>query len=84
MAELRKTYEVKVVAEYYATIELDAGEDKSTEEIEEMAWREFYDTAHRASIEETSIEDENQICDECGDEYVDDDHECEEEEKEEE
>jgi hypothetical protein len=83
MAELRKTYEVKVVAEYYATIELDAGEDKSTEEIEEMAWREFYDTAHRASIEETSIEDENQICDECAEEYVEDDHECEEEEKEE-
>lgn len=82
MAELRKTYEVKVVAEYWATIELDTGEDKTEEEIEEMAWREFYDQAHRASIEETKIEDENQICNECNEEYVDEDHECEEEEEE--
>ena len=81
MPELRKTYEVKVVAEYWAMIELEAGEDKTEEEIEEMAWRDFYDQAHRASIEETKIEDENQICDECAEEYVQDDHECEEEEE---
>jgi hypothetical protein len=83
MAELYKIYEVKVVAEYWARIELNVKEQKTDEEIEEMAWREFYDEAHRASIEETNIEDTNLYCSECEEQNVDDDHECEEEETEE-
>jgi len=84
MAELYKTYEVKVVAEYWATIELEVGEDKTEEEIEEMAWREFYDTAHRASIEETKIESDENTCADCNTSGVEDDHECDEEEEKEE
>jgi len=76
-----KKYEVKVVAEYIAYIELEDGEELSSEEIEEMAWREFYDTAHRASIEEVTIESEETDCAECGEEDIEEDsHECEEEE----
>ena len=57
MADIRRTVEVKVIAEYWATIELeDEDVNLSKEDIEEMAWREFYDEAHRASIEETRIE----------------------------
>ena len=84
MAELYKKFEVKVVAEYWATIELEVGEEITEEQLHERAWRDFYDEAHRASIEEVHTEDENQICSECYEEYVDDDHICEEESEEEE
>jgi hypothetical protein len=82
MAELYKTYEVRVVAEYWATFELEVGEEKSEEELKEMAWKEFYDTAYRASIEETKIESEENNCADCNTNGVEDDHECEEEEEE--
>mgnify|MGYP006276742545 CR=1 FL=1 len=80
--ETIKKYEVKVVAEYIAYIELEPGEDITDEELEERAWREFYDEAHKASIEEVTIEHRQQDCEECGEEDVEDDHECEEEEDE--
>lgn len=82
MPELYKTYEVKVVAEYWANIELEIGEEKTEEELHEMAWRDFYDEAHRASIEEVTTESEETTCADCNTGGVEDDHECEEEEEE--
>ena len=81
MANLTRTVEVKVVAEYWATIELDETElNKTNEEIEEMAWREFYDEAHRATIESTSIEQDITTCWDCEDDEAEEGHECPEEE----
>ena len=78
--------EVKVIAEYWANIEInDEEEEPSEEELHEMAWREFYDEAHRASIEKVKIEDDRWECDECGeqDDYDNrDEHICEEGEEE--
>lgn len=83
MANLTRTVEVKVIAEYWATIELDEDElNKTDAEIEEMAWREFYDEAHRASIEETSIEQDITTCWDCEDDGAEEGHECPEEEEE--
>lgn len=81
MANLTRTVEVKVVAEYWATIELDETElNKTNEEIEEMAWREFYDEAHRATIESTDIEQDITTCWDCEDDEAEEGHECPEEE----
>ena len=73
---------MKVIAEYWANIELDIDEEKTQEEIEEMAWREFYDEAHRASIEQVKIESDEWTCNDCNESNVSEDHECEEDEEE--
>ena len=39
----------------------------------------FYDESHRASIEDTRITDQWLVCDDCNEERVEDDHECDEE-----
>lgn len=78
--EKRRIVEVKVVAEYWANIELDDSEvNYSEDKIKEMAWQEFYDTAHMASIESVDIEDDKLICAECDEENVYPSHECAEE-----
>lgn len=82
MANITRTVEVKVVAEYWATIELDDSElDKTADELEEMAWREFYDEASRASIEQTRIESDVMTCWDCEEDGVETDHECKPEEE---
>ena len=79
MASVTRTVEVKVVAEYWATTELEEGElNKTEEELSEMAWREFYDEANRASIEEVIIENDVMTCWDCKEDGVDESHECEE------
>jgi hypothetical protein len=83
MAEVRKTYTVKVTAEYYATIELEAGEDLTETEIEDLATEQMYDESHRLEVLRADIDDSTADCDECGESSVEDDHECDEEEKEE-
>ena len=75
MANLITRYEVKVIAHYF-TDDLEAS---SRSEAEEIAIKEFYDNAHRASIEYTLVDDEWLMCDDCYEERVDDDHECDEE-----
>jgi formylmethanofuran dehydrogenase subunit E len=81
MAEIRKTYTVKVVAEYWATIEAEAGQELTTSEIEDLAATQMYDESHRIEIYSTAIDDEQAECDECGESQVEDDHECDEEEE---
>ena len=76
MATLSTRYEVKVIAHY----ESDEIEARSMHEAEEQGWREFYDNAHRASIEDTRITDEWLVCDDCTEERVEEDHECYEDE----
>lgn len=75
MATLSTRYQIKVIA-HYITDEIDA-RDRS--EAEELGWKEFYDNAHRASIEYTLVDDEWLVCDDCNEERVEDDHECDEE-----
>lgn len=77
MSTLSTRYEVKVIA-HYTSDEIEA---RSRHEAEEEGWREFYDNAHRASIEETRIVDEWLVCDGCHEERVEDDHECEDEDE---
>lgn len=84
MANLTRTVEVKVIAEYWFTVELDEDElDKTAEELETMAWKEFYDEAHRASIESTTIENDITTCWDCDDDEAEEGHECPEEDEEE-
>ena len=70
MASLVKKYQVKVVAHYYTTNDI---EDVTREEAEELGWKEFYDESHRAEIYDTSIEDEWTDCNECGEGYTEQD-----------
>jgi len=79
MPDIKKTYEVKVVAEYWATVEVESGENLTNEQIEERAWNDFYAESYRASIEEVSIESEESECEECYETDVDESHICEEE-----
>ena len=76
MATLSKRYEVLVTA-HYTSDEIEA---KGRQDAEEQGWREFYDNAHRASIEDTRITDEWLVCDDCTEERVEEDHECYEDE----
>ena len=73
MANLTARYEVLVIA-HYTSDEIEA---RSMQEAQEEGWREFYDNAHRASIEDTRVVDEWLVCDDCNEERVEDDHECE-------
>ena len=73
MANLTTRYEVLVIA-HYTSDEIEA---RSMQEAQEEGWREFYDNAHRASIEDTRVTDEWLVCDDCNEERVEDDHECE-------
>jgi hypothetical protein len=73
MANLTARYEVLVIA-HYTSDEIEA---RSMREAQEEGWREFYDNAHRASIEDTRVTDEWLVCDDCNEERVEDDHECE-------
>jgi hypothetical protein len=73
MANLSTRYEVLVIA-HYTSDEIEA---RSMQEAQEEGWREFYDNAHRASIEDTRVVDEWLVCDDCNEERVEDDHECE-------
>jgi hypothetical protein len=67
---------VLVIAHYTSeTIE----EARTRGEAQEQGWREFYDNAHRASIEDTRITDEWLVCDDCDEERVETDHVCDEE-----
>ena len=84
MAEIRKTYTVKVTAEYYATIEAEPGQELNESEIEDLATEQMYDESHRIEILRADIDDSTADCDECGESSVEDDHECDEEESEEE
>jgi hypothetical protein len=77
MANLTRTVEIKVVAEYYYTVELDDTElGKTEEELHEMAWSEFYEEAHRASIESTTTEQDMTTCWDCEDDDAEEGHEC--------
>jgi hypothetical protein len=73
MANLTARYEVLVIA-HYTSDEIEA---RNMQEAQEEGWREFYDNAHRASIEDTRVVDEWLVCDDCNEERVEDDHECE-------
>jgi len=75
MATLSTRYEVLVITHYTSE---DIGAS-SRQDAEEQATHEFYDNAHRASIEDTRITDEWLMCDDCDEERVEDDHECDEE-----
>lgn len=72
---LVKKYQVKVVATYYTFTDI---EDVNESEAIDLGVEEFYSEAHRAEIEKTEIYDEWLYCNDCGDERVDSDHECEE------
>ena len=80
MPALRKTYTVKVTAEYWATIECEPDEDLSTDEIEDLANTQMYDESHRIEIYSTHIDDMIADCDDCGMGGVEEDHECDEDE----
>lgn len=75
MATLSTRYEVLVIA-HYTSEEIEAG---SGQEAEDKATHEFYDNAYRASIEDTRVNDEWLVCDDCNEERVEYDHECDEE-----
>ena len=73
---LIKKYEVELDVKYYTWGDI---EDCTEQEAVDMAIDEFYSEANRASIENWEVT-ESLYCDECGDENVDTDHVCEEEE----
>ena len=73
-ATLKKRYQVKVVAEYYTWIDLDA--ENETDAIEEGI-NQFYDEAHRAEIYSADVYDTWHDCDDCGEDHVEEDHVCE-------
>lgn len=75
MSDLRKKYQVKVVAEYYTTVDIEA--ENETEAVDEGTIA-FYDEAHRAEIQSAEVYDEWLDCDECGDDHVESSHQCEE------
>jgi hypothetical protein len=79
MSNLSKRYEVMVIAHYTS----DDIEAQGRQDAEEKATHEFYDNSHRASIEDTRITDEWLVCDDCDEERVEDDHDCEESDDEE-
>jgi hypothetical protein len=74
-ANLIKRYQVKVSATYYTFTDI---EDVNESEAIDLGVEEFYSESHRAEIDNTEIYDEWLYCTECGDEKVEDDHECEE------
>jgi hypothetical protein len=74
MANLTARYEVLVIA-HYTSDEIEA---RSMREAQEEAIKMFYDESHRASIEDTRVSDEWLVCDDCNEERVEDDHECDE------
>ena len=73
MATLSMRYEIEVIA-HYTSEDIEA---KSAAEAREEATKMFYDESHRASIEDTRITDQWLVCDDCDEERVEDDHECE-------
>lgn len=75
---LVKRYQVKVTAEYYTWGDI---EDVTEAEAEHLGWEEFYSESHRAEIQKTEIYDEWLYCSDCGEDHVDSDHKCEEEEE---
>jgi hypothetical protein len=78
MANLIMRYEIEVTA-HYTTNDVDDAENR--EEAKEKAINEFYDNSHRASIDDTRVVDEWFECLDCGDEHIEDDHECEDEDE---
>lgn len=74
-ATLTKRYQVKVVAEYYTTVDIEA--ENESQAIDEGTLA-FYDEAHRAEIQSAEVYDEWLYCEDCGDEHVEADHKCEE------
>lgn len=75
MSTLSMRYEIEVIA-HYTSEEIEA---KSAAQAREEATKMFYDESHRASIEDTRITDQWLVCDDCDEERVEDDHECDEE-----
>jgi len=73
MATLTMRYEIEVIA-HYTSEEIEA---TRASEAREEAIKMFYDESHRASIEDTRITDQWLVCDDCNEERVEDDHECE-------
>ena len=78
MAHITTRYEILVVG-HYTSDEIEA---TSSAQAEEEAITEFYDNAHRTSIYDTRVEDWWLVCEECNEERVDEDHECEDSENE--
>lgn len=77
-ATLKKRYQVKVIAHYY-TYDLEATD---AQEADVEGVNQFYDESHRAEIYSSEIYDEWLECEDCGEERVEEDHKCEEEEEE--
>ena len=76
MSNLITRYEIEVVA-HYTTNDID--DANTREEAKDKAITEFYDNSHRATIDDTRVTDEWFDCEDCDEERVEADHECDEE-----
>lgn len=73
-ATLKKRYQVRVVANYYTWVDIEADND---EQAIDEGIQAFYEEAHRAEIYSADVYDEWLDCDDCGEDHVEEDHVCE-------
>jgi len=80
MAKLLPRFEVKVTAEYhYESEDFDTEGNLTRETVENDASIAFYDNVNNAEIYSTEITKSWFECEDCGEDDVEEDHECENE-----